>query len=538
MTLLFLIILLGAVAFIAYNQFLLRHSLSTMNAVETDKQHLSPILAQIRQVVRADSVMVLKRVDEHSAQILCSSPPDALPAQILSATIFETALDTRQPVYRRGDDVQSAVLKAMRIHNVAVLPVDEDHALLCTWEKPRWFRVLMRQYLQTVAAAMRMMVKNMEMQQHLKVTTSRLNIILDTIPQAVIYIDDTASNAWTNPPAARLLGIQAGETTPDRIAAAMFELRQQSLNASNNPAQDTTFYNHQALHDWLWHYPDRILSVSHIPSDTGRLWLFEDVTERKQLESDHLQYTLQRARARLLSQFIQSAAHEYRTPLSIIRSSAYLIARIDDPVKRRAKAEQIEQQVVRISHLTDMSLKMSGLEAGIEQPTTVCIADTLQQATTMMIDGTNSGLNVSVNLSDDLPLVRGSSSLLYDAICQVLDNAKRYTPAGGTITINALTDDNHVIIDIIDNGTGIAAEDLPYIFDMFWRQDRAHATPGLGLGLPFARKIFELHNGSIDAYSTAEQGAHFRIKLPAARQHIAHIRSYQTPVASSPAQTT
>ncbi|MFC0105694.1 sensor histidine kinase [Kibdelosporangium aridum] len=104
---------------------------------------------------------------------------------------------------------------------------------------------------------------------------------------------------------------------------------------------------------------------------------------------------------------------------------------------------------------------------------------------------------------------------------QILDNlvtnALRYVPSGGSVAVTARTEQDEVVFEVADNGTGISPEDLPHVFDRFWRAEksRSRQTGGSGLGLAIVRNLAEAHGGSATAESTYGQGATFRVRLPA-----------------------
>jgi signal transduction histidine kinase len=99
----------------------------------------------------------------------------------------------------------------------------------------------------------------------------------------------------------------------------------------------------------------------------------------------------------------------------------------------------------------------------------------------------------------------------------VLNNALRHTPTGGTITIRSRRLDDHALIEIADTGAGIHPEDLPHIFERFYRSDKAGTTRGFGLGLAIARNIIEQHQGTIEVESEPGTGSTFRIVVPLSR---------------------
>jgi signal transduction histidine kinase len=108
------------------------------------------------------------------------------------------------------------------------------------------------------------------------------------------------------------------------------------------------------------------------------------------------------------------------------------------------------------------------------------------------------------------------SELLQQAVRNLLDNAFKYTPSGGTVHLRLFTQPRRAIIQVEDDGIGIPAADLPKIFDRFYRVDtaRARQTGGFGLGLAIAQQIVEAHGGRITAKSVEGQGATFQIELP------------------------
>jgi signal transduction histidine kinase len=110
-------------------------------------------------------------------------------------------------------------------------------------------------------------------------------------------------------------------------------------------------------------------------------------------------------------------------------------------------------------------------------------------------------------------MIQGSLDFLYQAIASILENAIRYTPPGGTITLRTYQQDSQIILEIQDTGTGIDDKTLPHIFERFYRADLAHSTSGFGLGLPIAQKIIERHNGQIEVKTKPGRGSTFRIVL-------------------------
>lgn len=244
-----------------------------------------------------------------------------------------------------------------------------------------------------------------------------------------------------------------------------------------------------------------------------------DISERKQAQQREFDLALERERVHLLTTFVQDAAHEFRTPLSIISTGTYLMARSDDAQRRTLKAEQIHGEVGRITELVDMLLLMARLESTDLQRFAAVDVGSLIMAEAQRVALTGGqGPRLKLSLPDGLLTISGDAEHLAHAFYQVLDNAFRFTPAEGAITVSAQCVEGQIHIDISDTGIGISPEDLPHIFETFWRRDSAHTTPGLGLGLPIAHRIIGHHGGRICVTSALGQGTSVTITLPAAAE--------------------
>jgi signal transduction histidine kinase len=123
-------------------------------------------------------------------------------------------------------------------------------------------------------------------------------------------------------------------------------------------------------------------------------------------------------------------------------------------------------------------------------------------------------LTLAINTDSALPTLTGDDDLLEKAFTHLVDNAIRYTPAHGRVTLHARAAESELVVEIEDSGIGIAQADLPHIFERFHRADDAHSTRGFGLGLPIVQKIVEGHGGRITVESEPGVGTTFRVFLP------------------------
>ncbi len=235
-----------------------------------------------------------------------------------------------------------------------------------------------------------------------------------------------------------------------------------------------------------------------------------DITERKQAEQRQMELRLEKERTGMLTDFIRDAAHEFRTPLAAIGAASYLMARYDDPERRQHKAEVIESQIKRVARLIDSLMMMVQAERTDILQRPVEVASILQYVSSLYANK----LPIYLELQPNMPTLIGDQDLLTGALQQLVDNAVRFSPPDGVVNLYATAVDGQMTIEIVDKGTGIAPEDMPRIYNTFWRRDDAHTTSGFGLGLPIARRIIEQHNGSLTIESRVGEGTRVRVTLP------------------------
>lgn len=241
-----------------------------------------------------------------------------------------------------------------------------------------------------------------------------------------------------------------------------------------------------------------------------------DITERKRAEEDA------RAAERRKDAFIATLAHELRNPLASIRYATRLLAP-GVPQQMAAEARKmIDRQLTHMSRLLDDLLDMSRLTHGrlhIRQDLIDLrdVIDAAVKAARAVAGNTHRNLAMQVP-SSPLP-IRGDHERLTQVIGNLLSNAMRYTEAGGHIELDAHMDEpnSQVVVQVRDDGIGIAPEMLPLIFDLFVQGDPLdrRASEGLGIGLSLARDLMSLHGGQLEARSAGKGlGSEFTLRLP------------------------
>ncbi len=217
---------------------------------------------------------------------------------------------------------------------------------------------------------------------------------------------------------------------------------------------------------------------------------------------------------------IADVAHELRTPLSNIQG--YLEAIRDRVMKPNAATiRSLNEEAALLSRLVNELQELSLAEAGelklVYQAED--ITKLLKQAVTPWQPKVAAKeISLSLDLPDNLPLVNIDWQRVNEVLHNLLENAVAYTHKGGTINVAAITQGDWVEVCVSDTGEGIPAEDLPHIFERFYRVDksRARATGGSGLGLTIAKRLVEAHGGKITVQSELGKGSRFSFTLPIA----------------------
>ncbi|BAU05939.1 sensor histidine kinase [Fischerella sp. NIES-3754] len=222
-----------------------------------------------------------------------------------------------------------------------------------------------------------------------------------------------------------------------------------------------------------------------------------------------------------LQRFTADASHELRSPLSAIISNAQY--------GLLSKSHDIEAQRQRFGKIFDVAKSMNTLvnnllllarHAGRLSSESLQKVDLKSELVQIADEYTTQEAAKHLNLTYTLPtgsvIVLGDVGLLRQAVVNLLDNACKYSPAGGQVQLRLFTQSNWAVIEVIDNGIGIPEGDLPHIFERFYRVDkkRSRKTGGYGLGLSIVQQIVSAHGGHISVKSVVEKGSTFQIILP------------------------
>ena len=257
---------------------------------------------------------------------------------------------------------------------------------------------------------------------------------------------------------------------------------------------------------------ERETEVIIVPVGGEYLVSLHDVSQLRKLE-------------RIRSDFVANVAHEMRVPLTSIHGYAetLLNGALEDTNANERFVEKILQQSARLSQLVSDLLDLSHLESGeVELELKPCEIDEFQTTILTLFEPVFEEANLTFvwSVPNHLPVVFADKQLIGQVMANLIENAIKYTPADGTITISAEANDFEVIVHVKDTGIGIPAESLPRIFERFYRVDkgRSREMGGTGLGLAIAKHILLQHGGRIWVDSRPGEGSVFHFALPLQRR--------------------
>lgn len=260
---------------------------------------------------------------------------------------------------------------------------------------------------------------------------------------------------------------------------------------------------------------EKILKVNGVPIMSnnrleGAILVFHDITELRRLE-------------KIRQDFVANVSHELRTPIASIKGYAETL--LDGALQDKANAKEfiniIYQDANRLAALINDLLELSRIESGkLKMSLTENDPVSLIKKGVMVIEqqAKAKAIILTLKLPQGLPKVRVDETRFAQVVINLLDNAIKYSSEGARVTISAKVADNFLQIDISDTGMGIAEEDLPRIFERFYRVDKARSRElgGTGLGLSIVKHIVSAHGGQVWVNSQLESGSTFSFTIPLA----------------------
>jgi PAS domain S-box-containing protein len=359
--------------------------------------------------------------------------------------------------------------------------------------------------LSTLASQTAVLVENARLFQSAEGGRRRLAAILSSTTDAVLVTDRDDRILLVNPAAERAFGIVADAVIGHKVDEA--ELEPTLARVFGEPWSSNEALSEEVpLPDGRTLYASVSTILSADGERIGRVAVMRDVTHFKELDE-------------LKSEFVATVSHDLRAPLTFMRGYTTMLPMVGDlSEKQQEYVEKILHGVGQMSGLIDDLLDLGRIEAGVGLERKPCHlgAIMVEAVDGMRVRASAKGLTLRMEPADSMAVIAGDAALLRQAVTNLVDNAIKYTPSGGTVTVGLTMRNDQAVVRVSDTGIGIAPDDQVRLFEKFYRVKRRDTAniQGTGLGLAIVKSIIERHGGRVWMDSELNQGSAFYIGLP------------------------
>jgi len=395
------------------------------------------------------------------------------------------------------------------IKAVVALPVrTKDRVPAVMWvgyDEVRQFDTSETDLLSTLAGQTAVLVENARLFQAAEGGRRRLAAILASTTDAVLVTDWDDRILLVNPAAERAFGIAADAVVGQKInqaglASALVRIFEKPLPPNEALAEEVPLADGRTL------YASVSTILSAAGERIGRVAVMRDITYFKELDE-------------MKSEFVATVSHDLRAPLTFMRGYATMLPMVGElNDKQREYVEKILQGVGQMSELIDNLLDLGRIEAGVGLERKPCHlgAILVEAVDGMRAQAAAKGLTLRLEPAEGVAMIAGDAALLRQAVTNLVDNAIKYTPSGGIVTVGLSVRDGQAVIRVADTGIGIPRDDQVRLFEKFYRIKRRDMrdVPGTGLGLAIVKSIAERHGGKVWVDSEPGRGSTFYISLP------------------------
>jgi PAS domain S-box-containing protein len=363
--------------------------------------------------------------------------------------------------------------------------------------------------LSTLAGQAAVIVDNARLFQAAEGGRRRLAAILNSTTDAVLVTDREDRMLLINPAAEDVFDVEGELAMGHRINEIGLESALMQVLEAPIP-REGALTREVPLPDGRTLYANVSAILSIDGEWLGRVAVMRDITHFKELDE-------------MKSEFVATVSHDLRAPLTYMRGYATMIPMVGEVNDRqRDYVDKIMQGVAQMGQLIDDLLNLGRIEAGVGLERKPCHlgAIIVEAVDSMRARAVGKGLTLRLEPSEGMAMVTGDAALLRHALVNLLDNAIKYTPRGGTVTVGMGVQDGQAVIRVADTGIGIALDDHSRLFGKFFRVKRRDTVniPGTGLGLAIVKSIVERHSGRVWVESELNRGSTFHISIPAGRQ--------------------
>ncbi len=406
----------------------------------------------------------------------------------------------------RARAVLNVAKVAGKVQALIALPLRQESAfvgaLWVGYPSPRSFGNAEINFLTTLAGQAAVAVANARLFQTAERGRERLQAILTSTPDGVLVTDRVGRLIQINPAAEHVLGLERAAALRRPVAEV---IRNPSLLAAIRASDDRPTAKEVALENGQTLFASSSPIIGPDGRLEGRVCVLGDITRYKELDA-------------LKTEFVRTLTHDLINPLMSLSGVARMLPVHGDlNAKQREYVDRILEITDHMNQLIDDLLGLDRIEAGGLKLERLDVGDIIQSvASSHRQTAIHKGLSLQVELAEGLPAVAGDATLLRQALSNLVENAIKFTPKGGSVRVRGGVENLKLVLSVQDTGLGIAPADQAHLFEKFYRvrQREAAQVRGTGLGLAIVQAIAKRHGGEVWVNSRLGQGSTFFLALP------------------------
>jgi two-component system phosphate regulon sensor histidine kinase PhoR len=331
----------------------------------------------------------------------------------------------------------------------------------------------------------------------------KLSTVVSSMVDGVIMTDTAGNVLLANPAAEKLFGFRQDRVKARSFMEAVRDYEiDEVLRTCLHTGTEQTIQVESGVGKWFL----RVIAVPLVTDRlVGALLVFQNLTELRALQ------TMRR-------ELVGNISHELRTPLATIKAIVETLqdGAISDQKLTLNFLANVDTEVDRMTQIIAELTELSRIESGkaelnlSEVDLNGLVREVIAQLGPYI---ERQGITIDLQLSPELPRVMADKERIRQVVTNLVHNAIKFTPAGGQVTASSRQENGSVRVTIADNGIGIPQDDLPHVFERFYKADKARSSGGTGLGLAIAKHIIQAHNGTIEVASEEGHGSQFSFCL-------------------------
>jgi len=426
----------------------------------------------------------------------------------LDEQILAMAQKQERIVFPNLSRTRELTLDPKRPNPAALLAVALRHenryygVMWASYEQTRNFSEADVRFVATIAGQASLAVANVQLFLNVEVARRQLEAIINSTPDPVLVTDQRNRLLFANRAAGQSFDINVNKAIGQSIEKVIAQEPLIKLLLASSEKQSAEIL-----------LPDKrtyLATASSVIAEgrpMGRVCILRDVTYFKEIDT-------------MKSEFVATVSHDLRSPLTLMRGYATMLDMVGElNDQQRGYIKKMISGVENMSRLVNNLLDLGRIEVGVGlQVENVSVLDILERATSLLqLQASEKNIVLNLEIPKDLPpMIEADQALLHQAVYNLIENAIKYTPEHASITVGVKTMPNDIIFEVEDTGIGIAPDDLPHLFEKFYRgkQREARAQHGTGLGLAIVRSIAEQHGGRVWVESQLGQGSTFFLQIP------------------------